>query len=201
MKRSVLMIWLSLFLCLVLTAGCAARESDDDAQGADELEVLYGSLEPDPTPTPMPLEAIYFDYSGYRGVLLDTQARYEETMGGDYLLYALCDLNGDGVLELLVQEGTCEADMIWHVFTVGEMGAQSVGSFGGSHSELFIDDEAGILCQYGHMGHERIDRITYDGEYLSYTTLIEQDLEPGAEYSEPGTPAATALITDSSLIP
>ena len=192
---------LLLCLCLVLLAGCAAKDQDETLTGSelDEMEVLFGSMEDEPTPTP--LEALYYDYSDYRNVLNDTLYKYEETMGGDYLQYGLCDLDGDGVLEMLVLEGTNESDFVWRVYTVGETGAKDVGSFGGGHSALYTDAEGGILCAYDQMGHEEIVRVTYDGQYISLSTLISQDLAAGEEYSKPGTPLPTALIGDPSLIP
>ena len=201
MKRKILALFFALCLCLAL-AGCASDHSDEKQTltEADELDLLMGSMEEE-TPTPTPLEALYYDYSDYKNVLQNTEYEYEETMGGDYLTYGLCDLDGDGVLELLVLEGTCEADYIWHVYTVGEMGAQHVGSFGGGHSMLYLDEEDGVLCVYGQMGHERIDRITYDGQYLSVKTLQEQDLADGEAYSVPGSPVALNLISDPSMIP
>ena len=202
MKKRLFALLLALSLCLAL-AGCAAKEDDDAGKPLtpqDEMDLLMGSMEEE-TPSPTPLEALYYDYSDYRNVLQSTEYEYEETMGGDYLTYGLCDLDGDGVLEMLVMEGTCEADFIWHVYTVGEMGAKEVGSFGGGHSKLYLDDEDGVLCVYGQMGHERIDRITYDGQYISIHTLQEQDLADGEAYSGPGSPVATALISDPSMIP
>lgn len=201
MKKRLFALLLVFCLCLA-AAGCAAKEDDEGQplRPEEELDQLMGSMEVE-TPTPTPLEALYYDYSDYRNVLQNTEYEYEETMGGDYLTYGLCDLDGDGVLELLVLEGTCEADFVWQVYTVGEMGAQQVGSFGGGHSMLYLDEEDGVLCVYGQMGHERIDRITYDGQYLTTRTLIEQDLADGEAYSVPGSPMALNLISDPSMIP
>ena len=39
------------------------------------MEVLFGSMEADPTPSPTPLEALYYDYSDYRNVLENTEYR------------------------------------------------------------------------------------------------------------------------------
>ena len=197
--------WIAMLLsaCLVLLAGCAPQSSDDTKTGEelDEMEVLFGSMGEEPTPTPTPLEALYYDYSDYRTVLSDTEYKYEETMGGDSLMYGLCDLDGDGILEMLVLEGTCEADYIWRAYTISETGAKDIGSFGGGHSVLYTDDEPGILCVYEQMGHEEIDRVSYDGQYISLQMLISQDLADGEEYSEPGVRLTTALIRDPSLIP
>lgn len=196
-------IALGLSLCLVLLAGCAPKADNEVKSGEelDEMEVLFGSMEEEPTPTPTPLESLYYDYSDYRNVLQDVEYRYEETMGGDYLEYGLCDMDGDGVLEMIVKEGTCEADFVWRVYTIGETGAKDVGSFGGGHSLLYTDDEPGLICAYGQMGHEEIVRVTYDGQYISLQTMISQDLSPGEEYTIPGSRIATQLIGDPSLIP
>lgn len=203
MKRIELHICLILCLCFaVLLSGCAlfpAPQKDEAAApAAPEAE---GSLDVDATPAPTPLDQLYYDYSDYQNVLQDTCSRFEETMGGDYLTYALVDLDEDGVLELLVQEGTCEADFIWQVYTIGETGAQQVGAFGGSHSQLFTNDEPGVLCQHGQMGVEQIERITFDGEYLTSTLILDVQHPDNEDYTTPGDPVPIALITDPSLIP
>ena len=196
--------WIALLLalCLSLLAGCMPKPEEDDVKTGkelDEMELLFGSMEEEPTPTP--LEALYYDYSDYRNVLTDMEYRYEEYMGGDYLDYGLCDLDGDGILELIVKEGTNEADFVWRVYTIGEIGAKDVGSFGGGHSVLYTDSEPGLLCVYGQMGHEEIVRVNYDGQYISLQTLVSQDLASGEDYSQPGTRLTMQLISDPSMIP
>lgn len=198
--------WIALLLCLCLAllAGCTPKAQEDDVKSGkelDELELLFGSMDEEPTPTPTPLEALYYDYSDYKNVLSNTEYKYEEYMGGDYLEYGLCDMDGDGILELIVKEGTSEADFVWRVYTISETGAKDVGSFGGSHSVLYTDSEPGILCAHGQMGHEEIERITYDGQYISVQTLISQDLADGEEYTQPGTRLTTQLIGDPGMIP
>ena len=196
--------WIAMLLalCLALLAGCMPKPEEDDVKTGkelDEMELLFGSMEEEPTPTP--LEALYYDYSDYRNVLTDMEYRYEEYMGGDYLDYGLCDLDGDGILELIVKEGTNEADFVWRVYTIGEIGAKDVGSFGGGHSVLYTDSEPGLLCVYGQMGHEEIVRVNYDGQYISLQTLVSQDLASGEDYSQPGTRLTMQLISDPSMIP
>lgn len=195
--------WIALLLslCLVLFAGCTPKAEDDVKSGEelDEMEVLFGSMEPEPTPTP--LIALYYDYSDYRNVLDSTISKYEEDMCYAYLDYGLCDLDGDGILELIIKEGTCEADYVWRIYTISETGAKDVGSFGGGHSALYTDAEPGLLCVYGQMGHEEVVRVTYDGQYISVQTLISQDLEPGEEYTDPGAPVTLQPITDPGMIP
>ena len=196
--------WIALLLalCLALLAGCMPKPEEDDVKTGkelDEMELLFGSMEEEPTPTP--LEALYYDYSDYRNVLTDMEYRYEEYMGGDYLDYGLCDLDGDSILELIVKEGTNEADFVWRVYTIGEIGAKDVGSFGGGHSVLYTDSEPGLLCVYGQMGHEEIVRVNYDGQYISLQTLVSHDLASGEDYSQPGTRLTMQLISDPSMIP
>lgn len=207
MKRIDFRICLMLCLCFaVLLSGCALMQKPEgDDASKPEAPVAEGSLDADgnpiATPTPTPLEQLYYDYSDYTNVLQDTCTRFEETMGSDYLIYAVYDLDGDGILELLVMEGTCEADFIWQVYTMSESGAKQVGAFGGSHSGLYLDEEPGILCQHGQMGVEEIERITYDGEYLSSTLILDVQHPDGEDYTTPGTPVPTARIDDPSLIP
>jgi hypothetical protein len=194
---------LCLCLCCLLLAGCSILGERKPAETAAPSAAPGDAQLPDESaePTPTPLESLYYDYSDYDNVLNDTCTRFAETMGGDYLTYGLVDLDGDGVLELLVKEGTCEADFIWQVYTIGETGAKSIGAFGGSHSVLFTNDEPGVLCLHGQMGVEEIERITYDGQYISSSIIQSRELAPGEDYSEPGTRVPIALITDSSLIP
>ena len=203
MKRKTWIVLL-LCLCLALMAGCIPKPEADDVKTGkelDEMEILFGSMEEEPTPSPTPLEALYYDYSDYKNILLDTEYKYEEEMGGEYLEYGLCDLDGDGLVELIDKEGTSEADFVWRVYTISETGAKDVGSFGGGHSALYTDAEPGLLCAYGQMGHEEIVRVTYDGQYISVQTLISQDLAEGEEYSKPGSPVTLLPITDPSMIP
>lgn len=194
---------LCICLCCLLLAGCSVIDSFRPAQTAAPTTAPEGPLLPDESvpPTPTPLESLYYDYSAYETILQDTETRFEETMGGDYLTYGLVDLDGDGILELCVMEGTCEADFIWQVYTLEDSRAKSVGAFGGSHSALYTDGEPGLLCQHGQMGVEEIERITFDGQFISSSIIQSRQLEPGEEYSEPGERVPVALITDHSLIP
>ena len=194
---------LCICLCCLLLAGCSVIDSLRPAQTAAPTTAPGGELAPDESvpPTPTPLESLYYDYSDYAAILQDTVTRYEETMGGDYLTYGLVDLDGDGILELCVMEGTCEADFIWQVYTLEDSRAKSIGAFGGSHSVLYTDGEPGLLCLHGQMDVEEIERITYDGQYISSSIIQSRQLEPGEDYSEPGERVPVALITDASLIP
>jgi hypothetical protein len=66
---------------------------------------------------------------------------------------------------------------------------------------LDTDGEPGLLCLHGQMDVEEIERITYDGQYISSSIIQSRQLEPGEDYSEPGERVPVARITDASLIP
>ena len=56
---------------------------------------------------------------------------------GEYNDYYLYDMDGDGVKELLLQEGTCEADYMYQVYTIANGAAVSLGELSGGHTSVF----------------------------------------------------------------
>ena len=96
---------------------------------------------------------------------------------------ALYDIDGDGIRELIFSHGTCEADWINDVYTLeNDTNVISIGSIG-SHVGLYTaPDGNGIYSQFGHMGYEKIDRFTKNGNALNEENIATTDVGSG-EYT------------------
>lgn len=140
------------------------------------------------------------EYQNLYGPLLDqVDATY-----GEYNDYYLYDIDGDGVKELLLQEGTCEADYMYQVYTIANGSAVYLGELSGGHTMFFEDTEGGngssILLMQAHMGYERISRVTLSNGSLSEEEISERELGEEEEYFDNGAPLPEAAVTDRSLL-
>ena len=91
--------------------------------------------------------------------------------GGDYawITYAVYDIDKDGIPELLVRNGTCEADYMYLIYTHNGARAVYLGQVSGGHASLHeIPDRNGVYVHYGHMGSECITtvKIVNQGLYV-----------------------------------
>ena len=111
-----------------------------------------------------------------------------------YWEYTLYDIDKDGVPELIVKMGTCEADYHGEVYTVSDGQAVLVcDTLGLGHSSFYTDPgENGIIQMWGHMGYAWADRLRLENGALSGEELYEDNLnerletDPDAEYVYPG---------------
>lgn len=93
--------------------------------------------------------------------------------------YALFDMNHDGIPELIVKSGTCEADYQISFYTATNDGLQTLGTgFSGSHCAFYKDtDKDQFVTQWGHMGTGGIEWYTYNGNEVT----IEKEVD-GIDY-------------------
>ena len=134
----------------------------------------------------------------YGPILQNTAAEFRE-----YNRYYCYDIDKDGVKELLVQEGTCEADYQYQAYTIHGQKSVYLGVIGGGHSG-FLKDENGGRDKYiqrleVHMGYEMRTRIRITNgrieEVISSGELgPEDDIYSGAE------PIEYVELTDLSLL-
>ena len=111
------------------------------------------------------------DYSAYKEPL--EQLRNDYGSDGEY---ALCDLNGDGVKELLISTGFDNSDWKVYVYTINNGEFEALNGFDTGASLLYeAPDGTGVYSVYSHMGYMRIDRISYDGVNVNLTTVSETD--------------------------
>lgn len=102
--------------------------------------------------------------------------------------YFLTDITGDGIPELWIKYGTCEADYMLDVYTYDNTGLRRILSTGAGHTgyEGYKDGNY-VLAISAHMGYEVIHRISYSGKRLHETKTFESEDEM-EDYIDPGEP-------------
>ena len=136
----------------------------------------------------------------YAAVLDEKEAELEaaEAESGffnQYWYYTLYDIDKDGVPELIVKIGTCEADYRGEIYTFSNGRAQFVcDDLGLGHSGLYTDPgRNGLILMGGHMGYAWAERLCLEnGSLVGAELLYEDDLnerlqsDPDAGYVYPG---------------
>jgi hypothetical protein len=122
---------------------------------------------------------------------LDLISRYA---ANDYATsyYFLFDITGDGIPELWITSGTCEADNTLSVYTYNDgLVAIDKGESGNASHSNFYKGRDYIIQVGAHQGSAAWQKITYQSGILSREWVFEEDLnQTGKEYytepSEPG---------------
>lgn len=108
--------------------------------------------------------------------------------------YSLHDVDGDGVPELFVKYGNCEAAFTTQCYAYREGQVVCVGEFSSGHSSLYTDPgKSAVLRSEGHMGYKEVYEYPMEGGVLTEEREIfsEEDVReytetaaivPGAEY-------------------
>ena len=149
----------------------------------------------------------------YTGILSEYTAKWGTTRNDAAVefSYLLCDMDMDGVPELIVKTGTCEADYMVSVYTFRNGAAVKAGETGAGHSSFYGDSEGGgLIVHCGHMGFAYAMRYWLSEDGLSCEELFEDDLNsrlvedpdawyyPVADYV-PGAYPLTLCETDKLL--
>lgn len=86
--------------------------------------------------------------------------------------YYLTDINKDKKAELIVEFGTCEADMRAAVYTYKNGKAKKIGSFHSGHSALcYYPSGNGLMVQCAHMGYEQLYVVKISNGKIKNTAL------------------------------
>lgn len=141
----------------------------------------------------------------YAPTLTDVYVQYHVINNSDYdLSYTVYDLDGDGIEELLVQEGTCEGDLQWMVYTLKGNKPQLIGQFEGWHSSLFVCNAGGIYCMQTStfdVGHENIKLVTKEEDSLVEELVSERVIDfVNDNWSQPGTRLEEVPVYDYQLL-
>lgn len=135
--------------------------------------------------------------TAYEQILTEWNAQIPDEPGDQgvvqELSYLVYDIDKDGIPEMIVKTGTCEADYHGALYTFRDGKAFQVGEdLGLGHAGFYSDPgENGIILMWGHMGYASAVRISLaDG--LAEEPLYEDDLnarleaDPDADYVYPG---------------
>ena len=135
-------------------------------------------------------------YAAYQYVLEDAYENY-----GESCKYALFDLDNDGVKELILSEGTCNADWINDVYCVNEYGfALGIGSFARPVVLYEAPDGNGIYAVWGNQGLEEVTRITKNGSELEEELILSDSISYDEDYVTYPNEITTAYVNDYSLL-
>lgn len=124
----------------------------------------------------------YQNYLLYQAVL----DQYKEVCANNHILnygmcsyceFAICDINGDGVDELIVQDGTCEQNRTHHIYTIEEGTAKLIGEYNAWHLSLYDGERGdGKLIGVSGMGGSWIQsEIVITGDSLTEKTIDSSD--------------------------
>ena len=130
----------------------------------------------------------------YRRIVNQVYDRYGEN------LYYLYDIDQNGVPELIVQEGTCEADFENVVLAYNGV-VQEIGRFSGGHNAIYGDpEEKALISVNGHMGYQVVTRVTIKGGALSEKITMEGYVDSVEDYYSTPYNVPCAYVNDLSLL-
>lgn len=143
-------------------------------------------------------------YQKAYGPLLDQMLeKYRDSMG-EYLSYGLYDIDGDGIKELLLQDGTCEADYKYIIYTIENGESEYLGEISGSHTVFYADESGGeedyIIQVQGHMGYETVSHVWIQNGTVETSQISNRELQPDESYYFNSYPIQMESITDKSLL-
>ena len=103
--------------------------------------------------------------------------------------YFVYDIDKDGVPELIVKTGTCEADYMAAIFSYRDGQAFRIDEIGAGHSSFYGDPvNGGLIIHWGHSGYAGGYRYYITDDQTTFETLFEDNLyerlgdDPNAEY-------------------
>ena len=220
-KRSGFLLAWALLLSLTACGTAGETASDPPAQDAPGVstsptpsEMSTPSTEPSAVSSEEPpLSPELEDYdlpdrdyqpwqTAYMDFLISSQTHKTtwEPMGGGAEVggesYSLYDVDRDGVPELFVKYGDCEAAFVYKCYAFRDGQVVCIGEFAGGHSSLYTHpDKSAVLRSAGHMGYAELYEYTMENGVLTEEREIfaEEDVRdytpteeivPGAEYIE-----------------
>jgi len=119
--------------------------------------------------------------------------------------YHLYDIDKDGIPEIFIEYGDCEAAYYTKVYTYKNETVILVGDYHSGHSCLYTwPEENAALYVWGHMGYAEMNKISIaDGE-LAFKSVLKEDISenPDAGYTEADTivPGSVYLADNRTIL-
>lgn len=133
----------------------------------------------------------------YVETLRKTDKQYTTKYGSGWIDYFLYDITKDGIPELWLIHGTCEADRALSVYTPKEDGLKKIYEDGAGHSE-FHKGKNYVLQVMGHQGYACWLKLTYNGSKISQKMTFEENCyETERDYTEPKEPVIRVYEVDN----
>lgn len=90
--------------------------------------------------------------------------------------YYLTDINKDGVADLILKTGDCEANMEYDIYTYKKGKAVYLDSIGAGHSGLYYYPSGnGMIKLRGTQGYEEVSLVTIRGSRVYERTINARD--------------------------
>ena len=179
-----------------LMAGCGGRTSPEADREGTPVTVLTG----EPTETSAaPEEPWRTGYKDFLTELCAEEAAVRDTDRPDYdpnaylyevgalsSGYVLYDIDKDGVPELLVRFGDCEAAYHTKIYTFRDGEMVLAGDLPTGHTSFYTwPGENAIALNWGHMGGHFTEKLSFVNGILEQKTVFEENLtDPDAEYTD-----------------
>lgn len=137
------------------------------------------------------------DYETAYGSVLDQL--YE-----DYNIYYKYDIDKDGIDEILVQVGTCEADYVYEIYTIEDGEGVHLGSVPGGHTAFYGDEKSGeepyIYHVMGHMGAETVWKLSIEDGKIVEKEQYSKEIGADESYFQTNNDIPWGTLDDRSLL-
>ena len=142
-------------------------------------------------------------YVAIYGPIID--AAYNKYYDGvqvmDYYFY---DIDKDGVKELLVKNGTCEADYTYQAYTIQNNKSKYLGQISGGHTVFYKDENGGtkkyIIQVQGHMMWESVSYVEINNGKIGSKEISNRELGASEEYYSNSYPVEGTGALDKSIL-
>ena len=159
------------------------EEAPENTEEQEDIQDVNGPV--DETEYPVALQqGVYPDWkASYKALMRELM---ENSYGVDgYYLY---DVDKDGIPEITVEFGDCEANYGGWLYTFDGEKAVYAGEFHLGHSGLATcPSQNGMILSFGQMGVAYMKKITLENGQLGFEDLLEETFEDWDDtYTDPG---------------
>lgn len=143
-------------------------------------------------------------YLSVYGATLDQEVGGTDAEFGIYNNYYFYDIDKDGVKEMILQTGTCEADYMYDIYTIENGTAKYIGQTNGGHTGFYEDENGGtepyIVGLTAHMGYEIVFHLSINNGQIQIEVILNKELQEEDEYYNASAELPYADITNKSLL-
>lgn len=117
--------------------------------------------------------------------------------------YSLFDMDSNGVPELLLSKGTCEADNTFYIYTFENNQVEFAGTFHSGHTSLYgatSTSSGQLIAVYGQMLGQYVNELYLNNGYISSNQILSGTVNSVADYYKTDFPVPYAFAFDLSLL-